>query len=379
MSLIRRQSCVICPDLPACPICPTGEECQMILQTCESCATYVCRKFSSTPNSSQPSESKSNAGAIAGGVIGGLAAVIIVALLLLWKFYYKPRRERQAEFEKLAVEKHGDLAMPGNKNRMSTETLTSLAPSTFARSSNIIPIAYIPGVTTRAVLNSSDQSASDRSSIATTNYRGSTAVISSAMMTAIQARPNLVDIKAEESTGPQAASGPAQAVQYARAFPAKKRQNAHSITIGKGLQSSFIPEESLDESDNEEPLVNLSGKKEEPMLISVQPKIINLTNLSTTKPASINDSKTDIERGTTPNYSASFKTAKSSSELHDSTLSLTRNDAKTESINPFDAPESSIAVAGDSETNAGATLKDGLLPLGDLNGRGSLFEDRYKD
>lgn len=350
----------------------------MILQTCESCATYVCRKILSIPSSSQPSESKSNSGAIAGGVVGGLAAVIIVAVLLLWRFYYKPRRERQAEFERLAVEKHGDLAMPGNKNRMSTETLTSLAPSTFTRSSNIIPIAYIPGVTTRAVLNSSDQSTSDRSSIATTNYRGSTAVISSAMMTAIQARPNLVDIKAEESTGPQAAPAKAQEVQYARAFPAKKRQNAHSITIGKGLQSSLIPEEASDESDNEEPLVNLSGKKEEPTLISVQPKIINLTNLSAPKPASINTSKTDNEHGTTSSYSASFKTAKSSSDVHDSTLSLTGNDTKTESINPFDAPESSIAVAGDSETNTGATQKDGFLPLDDLNGRGSPFEDHFK-
>ena len=166
----------------------------MVLQTCDTCATYTCIKSSSGSPPGVSSGSSSNAGAIAGGVVGGVAAVLIVGMFLVWKFYYKPRKQQQSkENEKNA------------EHRLSAETLTSLAPSALARSSNVIPIAYIPGVTTRAAIqDSTEQARVDRSSIATTNYRGSTAVIGSAMMTAIQARPNLVDIKNGEEPAPAA-------------------------------------------------------------------------------------------------------------------------------------------------------------------------------
>lgn len=299
MSLLQRRECVTCPDtVDPCPDCSDGEQCQMISPDCNNCARNVCIKLSSSSSSSTSSASsqgKSNVGAIAGGVVGGVVALLVVTLFLLWKFYYKPRKLQRDAIENEKAEKDGKFSLSRNQHRLSTETLTSLAPSAFARSSNIIPIAYIPGVTTRAVQNAYSNnsegglnaSETDRSSIATTNYRGSTAVISSAMMTAIQARPNLVAINnknSDETTVEVATSVQPQKVQYVRATSTKPRQTAHSITIGKGtpvgLQSQFIPEESLAESDGEESFTQdgkgIDEKKEESSSKSA-PKIINLS------------------------------------------------------------------------------------------------------
>ncbi|KAF5093191.1 hypothetical protein D0Z00_004193 [Geotrichum galactomycetum] len=345
MAYLYKRECVTCPNTElSCPVCASGEQCQMVLQTCESCASYICTKStSSTSSNAVSSGSSSNAGAIAGGVVGGIAALLLVGMFLIWKYYYKPRKLQQSKDNEKNAE-----------HRLSAETLTSLAPSALARSSNVIPIAYIPGVTTRATIqNSTEQSRVDRSSIATTNYRGSTAVIGSAMMTAIQARPNLVDIKNGEEPAPAA-----QKIQFARAT----RQNVHSITIGKstGLQSQQIPEETtveklsgLDEVDEEEDKIVYSQAQ----IVSTQPKVINLTKpsspVSVTTPTSIKNQsllKTSIDNR--------LSSTMSINTYHTATSGTGQNDQKSRNSN------------GDASYLGGT--------LADLDGRISPFDDHYK-
>lgn len=96
--------------------------------------------------------SSPNVGAIAGGVVGGIAAVIFVAFLA-WTFCIKNKRhqyqETWVEFE--------DEPSPAEKEfsarrdvRASTHTMHSIASTVLTRASNIIQIAYIPGVTNRS-------------------------------------------------------------------------------------------------------------------------------------------------------------------------------------------------------------------------------------
>lgn len=381
--LLFRRNCVECPSSTgSCPTCADGEQCQMVLQTCDACASYVCTKTSSSSTASATATavaaSKSNnAGAIAGGVVGGVVVILAVAMFLLWRFYYKPRKVLKDQMTADA-EKEGN---PSQTNRLSTETLTSLAPSNFARSSNIIPIAYIPGVTTRAPQQQQDV---DRSSIATTNYRGSTAVISSAMMTAITARPNLVAISRSDDKNDAV---PATIGTGSRAVYAKPRQTAHSITIGSkgtGLQSTFIEEddEEEDEEGEDDSVVETVNKQPSsqatvvtaPKVVQVTsvsgprmvaPKIVNLTKPRVTNPA------TTIDHRVSSASAASFKSATSGPKS-----------AQDGSNNPFED-----AVAGGSVKATGSSTSNELTPKGtnyfsgtlkDLDGRISPFDDHYK-
>lgn len=295
----KRAECVVCLEVPACPECPDGEICQLTTQSCTECPKTYCQKIAvANPSSNQQQQGNSNSGssntgAIAGGVVGGLAAIAVI-IFLAWWFYVRPKRSKArleskamavaqdppedgTDYEKnlaVAAAQEGDgMNVVGSPGYDGTNSMSqrSISTSSFTRSSNVIPIAYIPGVTTRPVNQQTntvyDASGVDRSSIATANYRGSTAVISSAMMTAIHARPNLVDIggnydpdrsttnsttsMSEYSEGGIRTSqmSDIQPIQYAQAVQAVPRMNAHSIAIGNkstgtlGLQSQYIQEE----------------------------------------------------------------------------------------------------------------------------------------
>lgn len=142
--------CVVCPpDTPVCPTCKSGQICSLIPQDCGTCAYATCIE-----NPAPPPSKGANLGAIAGGVIGGIAFVAIV-VFFVWRFWIKKKRERQDreleeewEEDDLAHQKSmhfrntlGDAA--------STRSRGSLANSILSRASNIIQIAYIPGVTNR--------------------------------------------------------------------------------------------------------------------------------------------------------------------------------------------------------------------------------------
>lgn len=107
---------------------------------------------STTVSSSTSPKSGPNVGAIAGGVIGGVLAVAAVTYLV-WRFCIKTKRQQfeQDDWienqEQANVEK--DFAMRRDA-RASTHTVGSIASTVLTRASNIIQIAYIPGVTNRS-------------------------------------------------------------------------------------------------------------------------------------------------------------------------------------------------------------------------------------
>lgn len=138
-SLFKR--CVSCDGSPACPTCKTGETCTMTSPTCNECATTKCVPDPNSKSSDGPPPKKTNAGAIAGGVIGGVAALAII-LFLIWWFVIRPRRaDRAAQQEK------NDQFGAARSERKSTQ---SIASTVLTRASNVIQIAYIPGVTNRS-------------------------------------------------------------------------------------------------------------------------------------------------------------------------------------------------------------------------------------
>jgi hypothetical protein len=94
-----------------------------------------------------------NIGGIIGGIIGSIV-VIAVATYLAWRFYIKPKRSQtptsiNVEYMDPVQSPEKNAALGGTRPP-STHTVHSIAPTILTRASNIIQIAYIPGVTNRA-------------------------------------------------------------------------------------------------------------------------------------------------------------------------------------------------------------------------------------
>ncbi|OBT88147.1 hypothetical protein VE02_03513 [Pseudogymnoascus sp. 03VT05] len=156
------RACVPCPSVtPACPSCPTGSKCSISVQTCETCQSTSCIADPTAVSPANPDTSTvgggggsgTNVGAIAGGVIGGLAAIAII-VYLAWRFFVKNKR---AQYEEEYAEQYTNQATDSEKDfasrrdaRASTHTVGSIASTVLTRASNIIQIAYIPGVTNRS-------------------------------------------------------------------------------------------------------------------------------------------------------------------------------------------------------------------------------------
>lgn len=88
-----------------------------------------------------------------GGVIGGLAAIAII-VYLAWRLFVKNKRGRYEEdyaeqYTNQATDSEKDFASRRDA-RASTHTVGSIASTVLTRASNIIQIAYIPGVTNRS-------------------------------------------------------------------------------------------------------------------------------------------------------------------------------------------------------------------------------------
>ncbi|KAL6904889.1 hypothetical protein GGI43DRAFT_294377 [Trichoderma evansii] len=157
MRLVPRSGdCVKCDDTSKlqCPSCKSDESCQFTVPLdCTQCPTSFCAP-NATPSTSSGNGGGSggpSAGPIAGGVIGGLAAVAIITYLV-WRFLIKPKRQSaQAVY---GTEEGAPEGSEKNGNRVtrrgSTHTVHSIASTVLTRASNIIQIAYIPGVTNRA-------------------------------------------------------------------------------------------------------------------------------------------------------------------------------------------------------------------------------------
>ncbi|KAK9454586.1 hypothetical protein V1511DRAFT_400291 [Dipodascopsis uninucleata] len=179
-SLVER-ACVTCTssDL-SCSKCSSDEDCQLTLQTCSSCPTIICVKSSSSSSSGSSSSGSlkgsspsSSTPAVVGGVVGGLVFISLIAVGV-----YLVLRRRKIKSGKLAFgtisgsvddeknsgnhpnrtssiisgRQHGYGNLP--EANASSHTVSSFASSAIARASNIIPIAYIPGVINRSNTNS---------------------------------------------------------------------------------------------------------------------------------------------------------------------------------------------------------------------------------
>lgn len=117
----------------------------MISQSCDQCATTKCIPTSSGSSSGSGGSSGddggggSNAGAIAGGVVGGVACVAIITFLVWW-FVIRKRRQEYAQ----------SGASGEKRNAQARKSTQSIASTVLTRASNVIQIAYIPGVTNRS-------------------------------------------------------------------------------------------------------------------------------------------------------------------------------------------------------------------------------------
>jgi len=156
--LLARDGCKVCPDtIPPCPTCPGDQTCTAVIpdDTCHECPKNVCAAALPMPTAPpQPSSNGPSTGAIAGGVIGGVALIAAVTYLV-WRFCIKTKRQ---PLESEAWDEEQDHAGMGAEKdfqarrdaRSSVHTVHSIASTVLTRASNIIQIAYIPGVTNRA-------------------------------------------------------------------------------------------------------------------------------------------------------------------------------------------------------------------------------------
>ena len=153
-----RKRCVVgcSAETPACPVCPDGMTCSLVPPSCEECQKTICvaggSSSSSTPSSSKSASSGPNVGAIAGGVIGGLL-VIATITYFTWRYCVKSKRP---EYQPEVWTEDRSSTLPGEKTMgprpdrpASTHTVGSIASTVLTRASNVIQIAYIPGVTNR--------------------------------------------------------------------------------------------------------------------------------------------------------------------------------------------------------------------------------------
>ncbi|PHH76973.1 hypothetical protein CDD80_1029 [Ophiocordyceps camponoti-rufipedis] len=156
----EKRECAKCEETSKlqCPACPQGQVCQYTVPTdCTQCAQMVCM-VDDSPQSSNNAASNGGGGSsgpsaapIAGGVIGGVA-VIATLTYLVWRFLIIPKRSRVPETiysAKTPRDAEKDNASRFTQ-RSSTHTVHSIASTVLTRASNIIQIAYIPGVTNRA-------------------------------------------------------------------------------------------------------------------------------------------------------------------------------------------------------------------------------------
>ncbi|TVY83788.1 Protein OPY2 [Lachnellula suecica] len=153
--LFRR--CVVCSDVPpSCPTCDSGFQCALVPPTCDECQKTECvaspsaATATATPSASSGS---SNVGAIAGGVIGGIF-VIAAVTYLVWRFCIKTKRQQYEQEDWIEDQDEATIAEKDftmrRDARASTHTVASIASTVLTRASNIIQIAYIPGVTNRS-------------------------------------------------------------------------------------------------------------------------------------------------------------------------------------------------------------------------------------
>ncbi|CCH42761.1 hypothetical protein BN7_2305 [Wickerhamomyces ciferrii] len=277
--------CVQCDEAPTCPDCgPTGD-CIQTVQSCTQCPKTYCRSIT---GSSSSGPNGKTIGGLAGGIIGGLVLLLGLGTFLFYKYYWKKKlvfnRVKHKEFYfdddiEINFRHHNiDEQLP-NQNQSSRN---SLATTMFTRASNIIPIAYIPGVTIGPNANkpASDSRASQYSEANTIDSeligdRYSKASIignPSQTTTAIRAKPKLVNIQDQHGNNinPNQDSVPNTAVSASQLGGVQtvkikdKKQNRYN----PGLQTEILEEEESDEGSVQlQPQDQTNSQDYEPFII----------------------------------------------------------------------------------------------------------------
>lgn len=187
--------CVQCGQAPACPQCADNEYCVLTELTCNQCPTTSCvTKSGSSSNSLNSSTSNSTGtssdtgkivGGVVGGVVGGLVVFAVVIFFIYRRYWKKKLKERSdrltanrasyydrdvevgdededdfSDSDSDSVIVEGDEEFAGDQIHdelgtlkrpiSSSRTLAGDRNSTMTtqtKASNILPIAYIPGVT----------------------------------------------------------------------------------------------------------------------------------------------------------------------------------------------------------------------------------------
>lgn len=95
--------CVLCPTSQmSCPSCASNEVCNQRARTCSTCAENVCVASESSGGLS------TNVGAIAGGVVGGVAVLALISLFLFYKYVYLKKHPRVDDMAMLDLEGEND-------------------------------------------------------------------------------------------------------------------------------------------------------------------------------------------------------------------------------------------------------------------------------
>lgn len=171
---VRQDNCVTCNagQTLICPSCPSGQSCAYTFQSCTECPKAFCRSDGSNTggngdggsnNGGSKGHDGPSAGPIAGGVIGGIIVIVIITYLV-WRFLIKPKRASRLDNHRTSIYEADSIparsveknSQAGLGRRASTHTVHSIASTVLTRASNIIQIAYIPGVTNRATPTSPD-------------------------------------------------------------------------------------------------------------------------------------------------------------------------------------------------------------------------------
>ena len=178
---LEARGCVVCNKVPACSKCQTNEQCAMTTQTCEQCPTTYCETIVSSSNSTSTHTSLS--ASKVGGIAGSLSALFFLVFVGgIYLFFRNYRKKMDADFELGIGEEMKGLAGFDNdedeetphkrgsdvnlrqsniprrpkrvgfagddeSKRYSQTSLSTVTNSILTKASNVLNIAYVPGVT----------------------------------------------------------------------------------------------------------------------------------------------------------------------------------------------------------------------------------------
>ena len=147
--------CAVCPSQPPpCPSCAPDQICTLTGGGCNTCAVSNCVQLGSTPSSTSAPSPGAPAGPIAGGVIGGILFICLVTFLV--RIFYiraklaeRRRQQHYGDWPDAATSEEKDVDEV-SMQRERRNSVRSIASTVLTRASNVIQIAYIPGVTNRS-------------------------------------------------------------------------------------------------------------------------------------------------------------------------------------------------------------------------------------